>query len=364
VIDAMRKELTVERCVLFALIAPLAACSEASSGEPLGQTTNAAFAYDTCGTLGASSGWENGFFPQQSAPFRTEFVAVPFADRIDAVFGLSNGPADAFTDLAAIVRFNPSGFVDARRGSAYAADVSVPYRANDHFRAFMNVDVTRRMYDVDLTLPDGSMAALARGYPFRTERALLSRFDNFARIMVTPSGSAHVCAFWATSLAGPCAAQAAGSPWTSQAFPRQTGRFDVWFDAFVNGAQFVDTVIGLSSGPPARFTDLGPIVRFNPTGQIDVRNGSVYETDSGQPYRDGQRWVFLMRVDVPSKTYSVYIQPWGRGEFDLIAENYAFRTEQSQVTSLAHLGHFVSSPSGVAQICDVTIDYDPSSGVP
>ena len=80
-------------------------------------------------------------------------MAVPFAERIDAVFGLSNGPADAFTDLAAIVRFNPSGFIDVRKGSAYAADVSVPYRANDHFRVSMEIDFVRPARgDQDITI--------------------------------------------------------------------------------------------------------------------------------------------------------------------------------------------------------------------
>lgn len=43
----------------------------------------------------------------------------------------------------------------------------------------------------------------------------------------------------------------------------------------------------------------------------------------------------------------------------MLAKDYAFRTEQSQVTSLAHIGQFVSSASGSAHVCNVTIDYDP-----
>jgi hypothetical protein len=70
-------------------------------------------------------------------------------------------------------------------------------------------------------------------------------------------------------------------------------------------------------------------------------------------------WVFLMKVDVPSKTYSVYIQPRGRGTFDLLAKDYAFRTEQSEVTSLAYLGQYVDGTAGQAHVCNVTIDYAP-----
>jgi hypothetical protein len=354
----MRNVLSLTHLMLLTGIAPLTACNEPLAEEPLGQATEPAFAFETCGTLSAGTGWDNGFFPQQSALFHAEFVAVPFAERIDAVFGLSNGPADAFTDLAAVVRFNPSGFIDVRKGGAYAADVSVPYRANDHFRVFMEFDFVRRFYDVYLRLPDDSLVDLARGYPFRTEQAAVSRLDNFARIVDSPTGSLHLCSFWAESTFAACTTQPAGSPWMSQSFPRQTGRFDVWFTAIVRGAQAVDTVIGLSSGVPGSFTDLGPIVRFGPHGSFDVRNGSVYEADYGQPYTDNTMWVFLMKVDVPSRTYSVYVQPWGRGTFDLIAQNYAFRTEQSQVTSLAYLGQYVDGTAGQAHVCNVTIDYD------
>jgi hypothetical protein len=347
----------------FVLLAFIAAtgCSEHPPEESTGTATDAAFAFDTCGPLSAGTGWQNGFFAQQSGLFSAQFAAVPLADRIDAVVGLSNGPADAFNDLAAIVRFNPSGFVDVRKGGVYAAEVSVPYRANDHFKASLEIDLVRRFYDVYLELPDGSVVDLARGYPFRTQQAGVTRLDNFGRFVEGASGSVYLCSLWGQSIHTPCTSQPAGSPWMSQSFPRQTGRFDVWFTAYVDGARAVDTVIGLSSGVPGRFTDLGPIVRFNPTGSIDVRNGGVYQTDYPQPYQPGYnyRWVFLMKVDVPSRTYSVYLQPWGRGQYDLIAKDYAFRTEQSQVTSLSHLGQFVSSASGSAHVCNVTIDYDP-----
>ena len=357
----MRNVLPLSHFVLLALVTPLIGCSEDAPEEPIERVTHPAFAFETCGPLSAGTGWENGFFPQQSGHFRAEFWAVPFAEGIDAVFGLSNGPADTFNDLAVSVRFNPSGFIDVRKGAAYAADVSVPYRANDHFKANLDVDLGRRLYDVYLGLPDGSFVDLARGYPFRTQQAGVTRLDNFGRIVDGVSGSIYQCSFWAESMFTPCTTQPAGSAWMSQSFPQQTGRFDVWFTAYVDGAQFVDTVIGLSRGVPSRFSDLGPTVRFNATGQIDVRNGGVYQSDHGQPYQAGynHRWVFLMKIDVPSRTYSVYLQPWGRGQFDLIAKDYAFRTEQSDVTALAYLGQFVDSAAGSAHVCNVTIDYDP-----
>ena len=47
--------------------------------------------------------------------------------RIDSVIGLTNGAAAAYDNLAANVRFNPAGFIDARNAGGYAAITSVPY---------------------------------------------------------------------------------------------------------------------------------------------------------------------------------------------------------------------------------------------
>ena len=45
------------------------------------------------------------------------------------VTGISEGSASGFADLAAIVRFNNQGYIDARSGSSYAAS-TVPYSAH------------------------------------------------------------------------------------------------------------------------------------------------------------------------------------------------------------------------------------------
>jgi hypothetical protein len=42
-----------------------------------------------------------------------KFNATPSGDNINTVVGLTNGPQSVYTSLAAIVRFNPSGFIDA-----------------------------------------------------------------------------------------------------------------------------------------------------------------------------------------------------------------------------------------------------------
>ena len=64
-----------------------------------------------CTAVGTT--WWNQAFPEQTTTFHAEFSATPSRNNIDAVVGLSNGSATAWTKLAAIVRFSPTGVIDA-----------------------------------------------------------------------------------------------------------------------------------------------------------------------------------------------------------------------------------------------------------
>src|SRR5665213_986364 len=59
--------------------------------------------------------------------FTVEFDTVPNQAPIDALTGLSNGSTNSFGDLAAIIRFNPSGNFDVRNGGNYSADQVLHY---------------------------------------------------------------------------------------------------------------------------------------------------------------------------------------------------------------------------------------------
>ncbi|MDB6156435.1 MAG: uncharacterized protein JWO04_141 [Gammaproteobacteria bacterium] len=61
----------------------------------------------------ATSAWTNTPFTAQTGSPTVKFNATPAGNGINAVVGLSNGPQSIYTGLAAIVRFNPSGFIDA-----------------------------------------------------------------------------------------------------------------------------------------------------------------------------------------------------------------------------------------------------------
>jgi hypothetical protein len=132
----------------------------------------------TSTAITSSSVWQNQSFASQSGVFTASFDMIPNANNSDAVTVLSAVPAKAFSDGATIVRLNTSGYIDARKGSAYAADVVVPYIAGKTYHVRMSVNVSKHVYDVYVTPPGGTEIRLAAAYPFRTEQATVTALNN------------------------------------------------------------------------------------------------------------------------------------------------------------------------------------------
>jgi hypothetical protein len=129
-----------------------------------------------------------------------------------------------------------------------------------------------------------------------------------------------------------CMLSAAGSQWPDEPFNPQPGRFTADIDA-IPSAMLIDAAVGFANGPAAGWTSLAAIVRFNPAGRIDARNGGQYTSESPIPYAAGQRYRLRLAVDVAAHRYSAWVTPPGGTEVR-IGDNLAFRTEQQTVTSL------------------------------
>lgn len=112
--------------------------------------------------------------------------------------------------------------------------------------------------------------------------------------------------------------------------------FTVSFDA-VPDQNNADIVMGLSQFAAGTYAALATAIRFNPNGQIDVRNGGAYSAAASITYVANQSYHFEMAVDVVSHKYSVTVTPPGQAAVTL-AQNYSFRNEQAAVTSLGNLG--------------------------
>src|SRR3989475_1228373 len=150
------------------------------SGPPLGPT---------CVTSAGS--WQNVAFAPQSGSFTAEFDATPQNAAMDGVVGLSNGPAADYSSLAAIVRFNTSGMIDAINGGAYAASAAIPYSAGTTYHFRFVVSVPAHTYSVYVQSGSGAEQLLASTFSFRTEQALASTLNNLG--LYASVGSETVC---------------------------------------------------------------------------------------------------------------------------------------------------------------------------
>jgi hypothetical protein len=143
--------------------------------------------------LSSDHSWKNASFPVQSAAFDVSFDAIPIEAKIDGVAGLSSGSASRFKNLAAIVRFNHLGYIDARNGGDYAAGASVPYAAGSTYHFRLVIDPAAHNYSVYVTPPGASEIALATNYAFRSEQSSVKSLNNWS--LYADAGSIQVCGF-------------------------------------------------------------------------------------------------------------------------------------------------------------------------
>jgi poly(beta-D-mannuronate) lyase len=123
----------------------------------------------------------------------------------------------------------------------------------------------------------------------------------------------------------------------------QSGSFTAEFDVSPSISP-ANMVAGLSSGSATGYSGIACMVRFNPGGTIDARNGGAYTTGT-IPYTANTVYHIRLVVNVPAHTYSAYVTAAGGSE-QTIGTNLAFRTEQAAVTSLSHAAFNVNATPG------------------
>lgn len=291
--------------------------------------------------------WSNQTFPEQTGQFHVELDATPSATALDAVVGLGDGSASSFSQLAAIVRFNASGTIDARDGSGYRADTVVPYVAGQSYHVRFDVDLPSHSYSAWVSVA-GSCTLIGHWYSFRTEQAAASRLGDVASEVDSPNGMLEVCSpavvADATTADGCVAATAADGVVTAP-LPSATVLDAIQFTVRPSAAN-LDAVIGLSAGPAAGFTDLAAILRLSPAGVLDVRDGDGYRADVSRPYHASPFDARLI-ADLTSHTYSVF------DDVSELARGYRFRTEQAAVAHLDHLGILIDGTPGRVEVCQI-----------
>jgi hypothetical protein len=159
-----------------------------------------------------------------------------------------------------------------------------------------------------------------------------------------------------------CSVAQAGGGWVNRAFVAQPAKFSAAFTA-TPSASALDAVVGLSDAAASGLAGVAGIVRFHPSGTIDVRDGSGYRADVSVPYTAGQSVAFRIDVDVAAHSYSVAIdRPFG-GPIAL-ASGYSFPSEQAQAAQLGNLAAKVDSGAGSLEICALHVVPVDADGCP
>ncbi len=152
------------------------------------------------------------------------------------------------------------------------------------------------------------------------------------------------------------------SSWQNFSIDNQTGSFTFEFNTRPNNDN-MDGVTGICKGNASAYSDLACIVRFNTSGNMDVRNGGIYDADATLAYSAGTNYHVRMEIDISSHIYDVYVTPEGQSEVTL-ADDYAFRTEQGSVTSLDRWAITRESGSHMVDNAGVTTGGDTTAPSP
>jgi chitodextrinase len=338
-------------------------------------------------SITSSSGFINTAISSQTGTFTASFDATPSISPANDTLSFSNGAQTAYTGLAATVRFNPTGTIDARNGGVYAAASNIPFSAGTSYHFRMVINVSAHSYSAYVTPAGGSEMTIASNYAFRSEQAGIASIDNFnADVNVAPGGSltyttptiASSSSSSSSSLSSsvssskpsssssssavsstassskPSSSSSASSVsgttvnssngFVNSAIANQTGSFTASFDAKPSISPANDA-LSFSNGAQTAYTGLAATVRFNNAGTIDARNGGAYAATTNVPFAANTNYHFRMVINLAARTYSAYVTPAG-GTEQTIATNYAFRTEQAGITSLNNFDANVNATPG------------------
>jgi hypothetical protein len=110
----------------------------------------------------------------------------------------------------------------------------------------------------------------------------------------------------------------------------------------------MNATVGLVSAN-AGFVDL---VRFSPSGFLQVRNGQNFSADTSVPYVAGEAYQFRIVIDQTAATYSAFVTPPGQQEV-MLGSDLSLPSEQTTM-SFHSLGVLVdSAQQGEISVCNV-----------
>ena len=146
-----------------------------------------------CQCVTSTSFFQNKQFTRQTGTFTAEFNATPNTDNMDGVMALSSGAGSVYNDYAVLVRFNDSGYIEARNADLYRSDISLAYSSGNNYHFMLEIDIPNHVYDVYVTPKDSSKTKIATGYAFRSTQSDVSELNNWG--LISSLGSQEFCNF-------------------------------------------------------------------------------------------------------------------------------------------------------------------------
>jgi hypothetical protein len=129
----------------------------------------------------------------QSGTFTATFDATPSASPDNGLVGLSKGAATAYSSLACIARFNPTGQIDSYNGTGYATS-TIPYSAGVSYHFRMVVNVPAHTYSVYVTPAGGSEQTVGLNYAFRSTANNPASLDTWDLVVTAPPSGCSLTA--------------------------------------------------------------------------------------------------------------------------------------------------------------------------
>lgn len=252
------------------------AAGNTGNAAPVTATVQSGGSSGTCTHANAGQ-WMNSAFTSQAGNFTAQWDAKPLANNIDSLHSLSLGAQNIWTGLAAIVRFNTTGTIDARNGSGYAANTSIPYSANTVYHIRTVVNVPAKTYSVYVTPAGGAEQLLAQNYAFRTEQQGVSSLDNF--VVEAEVGSSEACGLSVTAGGGQTGIVATWENNDSHLVysPLGTGHWSLnGSSTYASGGNYA---VGNGAGAELNFSFTGTAVQW--VGLMDQYSGQARVTLDG-----------------------------------------------------------------------------------
>jgi hypothetical protein len=291
-----------------------------------------------------SNTWRNTQIDKQTGSFEVKYKATPKEAKVDSLFTLSRVRVSKFDDAAVLVRFNNMGYIDARDGGGFRTTNRISYRSGSSYSFRVVVNVPSRKYDVYVTESGGSERQIADDFSFRSTQSNISEINYWN--LWSGTGSQQTCdiSISTTNSGGtgstptPSPTQntatcvASSSNYFNDQISKQTGNFEIAYTA-VPSKNRINGFVSLSRSSVDGWEDAAVLVRFNPDGYIDARNGNEYKSETRVAYTSGKSYRFRVLVNMNNKTYTVYVNEDGSGE-KLLASNYWFRKDQRTISEV------------------------------